>query len=128
MKLDKIYEEKVYAGVLGKIIGVYLGRPFEGWTYERIMEKLGPINYYVNENNFYYNHHRNYYFVVNFCDVYANVKPIYFSYSYLNHVIHIYAIPTLECANTQLQVGCIEDAILPARLPHRLVPPIITRR
>ena len=49
MKLDKIYEEKVYAGVLGKIIGVYLGRPFEGWTYERIMEKLGPINYYVNE-------------------------------------------------------------------------------
>ena len=25
------YEEKVYAGVLGKIIGVYLGRPFEGW-------------------------------------------------------------------------------------------------
>ena len=49
MKLDKVYEEKVYAGVLGKIIGVYLGRPFEGWTYERIMEELGPINYYVNE-------------------------------------------------------------------------------
>ena len=23
--------EPVYAGVLGKIIGVYLGRPFEGW-------------------------------------------------------------------------------------------------
>jgi hypothetical protein len=22
------YEERVYAGVLGKIIGVYLGRPF----------------------------------------------------------------------------------------------------
>ena len=49
MKLDRIYEEKVYAGVLGKIIGVYLGRPFEGWTYERIMEELGPINYYVND-------------------------------------------------------------------------------
>ena len=49
MKLDKNYEEKVYAGVLGKIIGVYLGRPFEGWTYERIMEELGPINYYVND-------------------------------------------------------------------------------
>ena len=30
MLLDKIYEEKVYAGILGKIIGVYLGRPFEG--------------------------------------------------------------------------------------------------
>ena len=50
MKLDKQYEEQVYAGVLGKIIGVYLGRPFEGWTYERIMEELGPINYYVNDN------------------------------------------------------------------------------
>ncbi|MCS3894068.1 ADP-ribosylglycohydrolase [Bradyrhizobium japonicum USDA 38] len=43
------YAERVYAGVLGKLIGVYLGRPFEGWTYERIMKELGPINYYVNE-------------------------------------------------------------------------------
>ena len=49
MKLDKIYEEKVYAGVLGKLIGVYLGRPFEQWSHERIMEELGEINYYVNE-------------------------------------------------------------------------------
>ena len=48
-KLDKNFEEKVYAGVLGKIIGVFLGRPFEGWSYERIMKELGPINYYVNE-------------------------------------------------------------------------------
>jgi ADP-ribosylglycohydrolase len=30
------YHERVYAGVLGKIIGVDLGRPFEGWSYERI--------------------------------------------------------------------------------------------
>src|SRR6202047_3830117 len=43
------YAERVYAGVLGKLIGVYLGRPFEGWTYERIMQELGPINSYVNE-------------------------------------------------------------------------------
>ena len=43
------YAERVYAGVLGKLIGVYLGRPFEGWTYERIMKELGPINYYVHE-------------------------------------------------------------------------------
>jgi len=43
------YAERVYAGVLGKLIGVYLGRPFEGWTYERIMKELGPIDYYVNE-------------------------------------------------------------------------------
>jgi ADP-ribosylglycohydrolase len=35
--------------VLGKIIGVYLGRPVEGWTYEKIMEELGEIRYYVNE-------------------------------------------------------------------------------
>ena len=49
MDLNKTFEDKVYAGVLGKIIGVYLGRPFEGWYYDRIMKELGPINYYVNE-------------------------------------------------------------------------------
>jgi len=43
------YTERVYAGVLGKMIGVYLGRPLEGWTYERIMADLGEINYYVND-------------------------------------------------------------------------------
>jgi ADP-ribosylglycohydrolase len=43
------YVERVYAGVLGKIIGVYLGRPFEGWPYEKIMAELGEINYYVHE-------------------------------------------------------------------------------
>lgn len=43
------YYERVYAGVLGKIIGVYLGRPFEGWSYERIMSELGEIEYYVND-------------------------------------------------------------------------------
>jgi ADP-ribosylglycohydrolase len=43
------YAERVYAGVLGKIVGVYLGRPFEGWTYERIMSELGEIWYYVHE-------------------------------------------------------------------------------
>lgn len=43
------YLEKVYAGVLGKLVGVYLGRPFEGWTHQRIVEELGPIRYYVHE-------------------------------------------------------------------------------
>ncbi len=43
------YLERVYAGVLGKIIGVYLGRPFEGWTYERITAELGEIWYYVHD-------------------------------------------------------------------------------
>ena len=45
------YAERVYAGVLGKIIGVYLGRPFEGWTYEQIMANLGEIKYYVNDRS-----------------------------------------------------------------------------
>ncbi len=49
MKLAEDYVERVYAGVLGKIIGVYLGRPFEGWTNERILKELGEITYYVND-------------------------------------------------------------------------------
>ena len=49
MSLPQDYTERVYAGVLGKLIGVYLGRPFEGWTYDHIMEHLGEINYYVHE-------------------------------------------------------------------------------
>src|SRR5258708_11995777 len=43
------YLERVYAGVLGKIIGVYLGRPFEGWTYQRIDTELGEIRDYVHD-------------------------------------------------------------------------------
>ena len=42
------YEERVYAGVLGKIIGVYLGRPVEGWPYEDIRTRFGEVAYYVN--------------------------------------------------------------------------------
>jgi len=49
MPIPADYAERVYAGVLGKVIGVYLGRPFEGWTYERITKELGEINYYVHE-------------------------------------------------------------------------------
>ncbi len=43
------YNERVYAGVLGKIIGVYLGRPFEGWPHEKIVAELGEVWYYVND-------------------------------------------------------------------------------
>ncbi len=43
------YLERAYAGVLGKLIGVYLGRPFENWTYQRILRELGPIEYYVHD-------------------------------------------------------------------------------
>ena len=43
----KKYSEKIYAGVLGKIIGVYMGRPVEGWSYQAIRDKFGYIDYYV---------------------------------------------------------------------------------
>jgi len=49
MTIPTDYLERVYAGVLGKMIGVYLGRPFEGWTYERIVRELGYVDYYVHE-------------------------------------------------------------------------------
>ena len=49
MKIPSDYEERVYAGVLGKIIGVYLGRPFEGWDHRRIERELGEVRYYVND-------------------------------------------------------------------------------
>lgn len=43
------YAEAIYAGVLGKIIGVYLGRPVEGWPYERIQREFGEVRYYVHD-------------------------------------------------------------------------------
>ena len=49
MRIPQDYTERVYAGVLGKIIGVYLGRPFEGWSHARIIEELGEIQYYVHK-------------------------------------------------------------------------------
>ena len=49
MTFPSDYVERVYAGVLGKMIAVYLGRPIEGWSYEMIMERFGEINYYVHE-------------------------------------------------------------------------------
>ncbi|AIE83755.1 ADP-ribosylglycohydrolase family protein [Fimbriimonas ginsengisoli] len=44
-----LYLERVYAGVLGKLIGVYLGRPVENWSYERIREEFGQVEYYIHE-------------------------------------------------------------------------------
>ena len=41
------YEEQVYAAVLGKIVGVYLGRPFEGWHKTAIGKKWGLVDRYV---------------------------------------------------------------------------------
>src|SRR5919109_3783824 len=51
MALPPDYAERVYAGVLGKIIGVYLGRPFEQWTHREIEERLGEIHGYVHGRN-----------------------------------------------------------------------------
>jgi ADP-ribosylglycohydrolase len=44
------HSERVYAGVLGKIIGVYLGRPVEGWPYQDITDRFGEVGRYVNDD------------------------------------------------------------------------------
>lgn len=43
------YAAQVYAGVLGKMIGVYLGRPVEGWSYDKIQNVFGEVVYYVHD-------------------------------------------------------------------------------
>ena len=43
------WEQRIYAGVLGKLIGVYLGRPVEGWSYQALRERFGTVDYFVNE-------------------------------------------------------------------------------
>lgn len=43
------YEEKVYAGILGKIIGVFYGRPIEGWPYEKIKDRFDVVDHFVAE-------------------------------------------------------------------------------
>lgn len=47
--LSSRYKEQVYSGVLGKIIGVYLGRPFEQWDNAAIESRLGEIRWYVHD-------------------------------------------------------------------------------
>jgi ADP-ribosylglycohydrolase len=39
--------ERTYAGVLGKMAGVYLGRPVEGWSAERIVGTYGRIDAFL---------------------------------------------------------------------------------
>lgn len=46
-KIPQDYIEKVYAGLLGKIIGVRFGAPIEGWNYERIKKTYGEITGYL---------------------------------------------------------------------------------
>ena len=49
MRFPEKYQEKIYAGVLGKMIGVYLGRPVEGWPYQDIINRFGELPYYVHD-------------------------------------------------------------------------------
>ncbi|MCC6704776.1 MAG: ADP-ribosylglycohydrolase family protein [Thermomicrobiales bacterium] len=49
MAFQADYFERVYAGVLGKLIVVYLGRPIEGWTHERIEETVGEVDHYIHD-------------------------------------------------------------------------------
>ena len=46
-RLTEATRERVYAGVLGKLIGVYLGRAVEGWRYDAIRERFGTVANYV---------------------------------------------------------------------------------
>lgn len=53
MKIPENYFEKVYAGWLGKIIGIRLGAAIEGWTYEQIERVYGDLRSYpVEYKNF----------------------------------------------------------------------------
>ena len=44
------YSLDIYSGVLGKIIGVYLGRPVEGWSYEKIQKRFGDVKRFVHHD------------------------------------------------------------------------------
>lgn len=44
------YAERVYAGWLGKCIGVRFGAPLESWTYETIRDHLGELEWYARED------------------------------------------------------------------------------
>lgn len=48
-QLPADWAERAYAGVLGKAIGVYLGRPVEGWPYDQIRSAFGQVDHYVND-------------------------------------------------------------------------------
>ncbi|MCX7023902.1 MAG: ADP-ribosylglycohydrolase family protein [Spirochaetes bacterium] len=51
MPIPRNYLEKLYAGVLGKCIGIRIGAPVEPtvWTYERIRKTYGEISSYVRD-------------------------------------------------------------------------------
>jgi ADP-ribosylglycohydrolase len=50
MKTIPNYFEQVYAGDLGKVIGVYMGRPFEGKTRDAIEARWGVVDHFVHQD------------------------------------------------------------------------------
>ncbi len=46
MKIPQDYFQRVYAGWLGKIIGIRLGAPIEGWSYQTIQDVFGELDGY----------------------------------------------------------------------------------
>ena len=46
MKIPEHYIEKVYAGWLGKLIGIRMGSAIEGWGYHKIRRVLGELDGY----------------------------------------------------------------------------------
>ena len=50
MKRVRDYEKQVYTAVLGKVLGVYMGRPFEGMTKAGIEARWGEIDRYVHQD------------------------------------------------------------------------------
>lgn len=48
--IPRDYDERVYAGWLGKCIGVRFGAPIENWTYEEIRDNLGELTGYLKED------------------------------------------------------------------------------
>lgn len=54
MRIPSDYVERCYAGWLGKIAGVRLGAPIEGWSYEKIRRVLGEevFDYIVDYRDF----------------------------------------------------------------------------
>jgi len=46
-KVPPDYRNRVYAGWLGKCIGVRFGAPIEGWTYQQIRDNLGKLTMYL---------------------------------------------------------------------------------
>ena len=49
----EVYQDKTYAGWLGKIIGGALGTPVEGWSKEKIEQEHGEITGYLREPDTY---------------------------------------------------------------------------